>query len=84
MVKVAIIRVRINDDTKRKMEKLKHINWSEIIREAVIKVLEKEKNRNIAKAVLLNEKVRKKAPEGWNSVEALRYWREHRYGESDS
>ena len=78
---MTIVSVRVDDELKRRMDRLKHINWSEVIRRAIIKTLEEEEGRNLARAVLLNEKVRKKAPEGWSSVEVIRYWREHRYGE---
>jgi len=77
---MAIISVRVSDEIKKRMDRLKHINWSEVIRRAIIKTLEEEEGRNLARAVLLNEKVRKKAPKGWSSVETIRYWREHRYG----
>jgi len=77
-----VISVRVSDDIKRRMERFKHINWSEVIRRAIVKVLEEEERRNLAKAVLLNERIRKKAPKGWSSVEVIRYWREHRYGKS--
>ncbi len=76
-----VISVRVEEDVKRQMEKLKHINWSEVIRSAVLRVIEEEKGRNLAKAVLLNEKIRKTAPKGWNSTDLIRHWRESRYGE---
>ncbi len=76
---MGIISVRVSEDVKRRMERLKHINWSQVVREAIMRVLEEEEGRNLARAVLLNEKVRKKAPAGWNSTEVIRYWREHRY-----
>jgi len=79
---MAIISVRVSEDIKKRMDKLRHINWSEVIRRAIIKVLEEEEGRNLARAVLLNEKIRKKAPEGWDSVEVIRFWRERRYGKS--
>lgn len=79
---LAVISVRVSEEVKRRMERLKHINWSEVVRKAIMKVLEEEEGRSLAKAVLLNEKVRKKAPEGWDSTEVIRYWREHRYGEA--
>ena len=79
---MAIISVRVSDEIKKRMDRLRHINWSEVIRRAIVKTLEEEEGRNLAKAVLLNEKIRKRAPEGWSSVEAIRYWREHRYGAS--
>jgi len=79
---MVVISVRVNEEIKKRMEKLKHINWSEVIRKAIIEVLEEEEGRNLARAVLLNEKIRKKAPKGWNSTEVIRFWREHRYGKT--
>ena len=81
---MAIISVRIDDKLKKEMDKLKHINWSEVIRQAIMAKLRDETNRNLAKAVLLTERVRKKAPEGWDTTEIIRHWREHRFGESGS
>lgn len=77
---MAVISVRVSDEMKKRMEKLRHVNWSEVLRQAIVRVLEEEEGRNLALALLLNEKVRKKAPEGWDSTEFIRRWREHRYG----
>lgn len=76
---MAVISVRVDPETKRKMEAYKHINWSEVVREAIRERLRAEE-RSLVRAVLLNEKLRRKAPKGWSSVEVVRYWREHRYG----
>ena len=65
---MAIISVRVSEEIKKRMEKLKHINWSEVIRKAIIEVLEEEEGRNLARAVLLNEKIRKRAPKGWSKL----------------
>ena len=50
------------------MKRLKHVNWSEVIRESIRKKIEEENGRNIAEAALLNEKLRKPAPKGWDSL----------------
>ncbi len=57
------------------MERFKHINWSEVARQAIIRVLGQEENRNIAKAVLLNERSIIIPDEGYESIEAIREWR---------
>jgi len=75
-----VVSVRVSEEIKRRMDRLKHINWSEVIRRAIIKVLEEEEGRNLAKALLINERIRKKAPKGWDSTELIRFWRDHRYG----
>ncbi|MEM2995376.1 MAG: hypothetical protein QXI91_05110 [Candidatus Bathyarchaeia archaeon] len=67
--------VKVDEELKERMKKLRHINWSEVIRESIRKKIEEENGRNIAEAVLLNEKLRKAAPEGWDSAKVIREWR---------
>ncbi len=72
------ISVRIDPELKKKMDSLKHLNWSEVIRKAIKSEIQNETEMNKAKAVLLNEKIRKVAPEHFNSVEIIRKFREER------
>ena len=76
------ISVRVPDEIKKKMKKLSHINWSEELRETILKIIYQEENKNIAKALLANEELRKDAPSKWDSTELIRYWRDNRYGYS--
>ncbi len=73
------ISVRIDPELKKKMDSLKHLNWSEIIRKAIKSKIQDETEINKAKAVLLNEKIRKIAPKDFNSVDIIRKFREERY-----
>jgi len=73
------ISVRIDPELKKKMDSLKHLNWSEIIRKAIKSEIQNENEINKAKAVLLNEKIRKKAPENFNSLDIIRRFREERH-----
>lgn len=73
---MVMISVRIDDDLKRRMAKLKHINWSEVIRQSILDVLSSEDARNLAKAVLLNERNLVKPDEGFRAVDVIRGWRE--------
>lgn len=73
------ISVRIDPKLKKKMDSLKHLNWSEIIRKAIKAEIQNETERNKAKAVLLNEKIRKIAPENFNSVDIIRKFRKERH-----
>ena len=79
---MANISVRIDSDLKKKMDSLKHLNWSEIIRRAIKQEIQNETKNNKAKAVLLNERVRKIAPENFNSVDIIRKFREERHRSS--
>lgn len=73
------ISVRIDPELKEKMDSLKHLNWSEVIRKAIKSKIQKETEINKAKAVLLNEKIRKIAPKNFNSVDIIRKFREERH-----
>ncbi|MHA1988348.1 MAG: hypothetical protein ACW98D_17070 [Promethearchaeota archaeon] len=72
------ISVRIDPELKEKMDSLRHLNWSEIIRKAIRLEIQNQTEINKAKAVLLNEKIRKIAPENFNSVDIIRKFREER------
>ena len=64
------------------MKRIRGTNWSAILREAIAAKLKEEEGKNLARAVVLNEALRRKSKKGWNSVEVIRYWREKRYGKS--
>jgi len=73
---MAVISFRVSEDVKRRMDRLRHINWSEVLRQAILERLEVEESRNLARAVLLNERNVIVPEEGWSSVEEIRKWRE--------
>ncbi len=72
---MSTITVRIDPEIKRRMRKFSYINWSEVVRRAIIKKLREEEERNLAEALLINERLRRKAPEGWDSTEVIKRWR---------
>ena len=72
------ISVRVDKALKKEMERLKEVNWSEIIREAIRARIDQEHQRNLAKAVLINEQIRKSAPQNYDSTTIIREWRETR------
>ncbi len=73
------ISVRIDPELKERMDKFKDLNWSAVIRDAIKKKIETETERNLAKAVLINERIIKKAPKDFNSSDIIRRFREERY-----
>ncbi|MFX1286597.1 MAG: hypothetical protein ACFFB5_23370 [Promethearchaeota archaeon] len=75
---MANISVRVDARMKKEMERLKQVNWSEVIRVAIKERLDQEKQKNLAKAVLINEKIRRKAPSGYDSTKIIREWRDRR------
>ena len=75
---MSTITVRVPREIRELMKKYRNVNWSEVVREAILKKIREESERNLAEAVLLNEKLRRKAPEGWDSVKVIRDWRRKR------
>jgi len=62
---------------KKEMDE-RDLNWSAIVRAAIRRELDNEPRKNVVEALLLNEKLRRKAPEGWDSAEEIRRWRNRR------
>ncbi len=77
-----VISVRIDDELKKKMDKYKYINWSEIIRKEIVKIIERLESRNLAEALLINEKLKRKSTT--DTTKIIREWRERRYREGGS
>jgi len=62
---------------KQEMERV-DVNWSAVVREAIRRKLEWEHEKDTVEAVLINEKLKRKAPEGWDSTKVIRAWRSRR------
>ena len=75
---MSTVTVRVPREIRELMKKYRNVNWSEVVRTAILKKIREESERNLAEAVLLNEKLRRKAPEGWDSVKVIRDWRRMR------
>ena len=73
---MAIVTVRVDEETRRRMKRKRGTNWNATLGEAIAAKLKEEEGKNLARAVVLNEALRRKAKKGWNSVEVIRYWRE--------
>jgi len=84
MVNMGVISVRIDEQIRRKMRLLSHLNWSEVIRQAIIQKIKEEENRKrrldpkmLKEAAEITDKIRKPSP-SWSSTEEIRKWRELR------
>ncbi len=75
--KMARTSISLPESLKRQMDAA-GVNWSAYLREVILQRVKQEDERNIAEAVLLNEKLRRKAPKGWDSTRVIRYWRNRR------
>jgi len=79
-----VVSFRIDEKMKRKMDELKHVNWSEIVRRAIAETISREEIQTRRKdqdkmrmAALMAEELSRRIP-GWSSVEEIRRWRESR------
>ncbi len=77
-----VVSFRIDRELKRKMDQLKHINWSEVVRRAIAETIRREEERRrskdltkVRKAALRSEIISREV-KGWSSVEEIRKWRE--------
>jgi Arc/MetJ-type ribon-helix-helix transcriptional regulator len=57
------------------------VNWSDFIRNAIRRKVEEERRRNLAKAVLINERHRRTSRGEAKAEEIIRKFREERYAE---
>ena len=80
-----VVSVRVNEETKAKMDALRDISWSEIIRRAIEGRIETEerlrKQIDGARALRASEdmeRLRAKTSGRWSGVEEIRRWREAR------
>jgi hypothetical protein len=75
-----VVTVRVDEDTKRKMEELREINWSEVTRAAIeekIREVELWKpidNEVLRKASQTTDALRRRV-EGWDSAAEIKRWR---------
>lgn len=84
---MAVITVRVDEELKAKMEKYKHVNWSEVVRRALAeRVMAEEElmaKRNVNADLLLRavsdqDRLRAKTTGRWSGAEEIRKWRELR------
>lgn len=85
------ISVRVDEETKEQMDEYETVNWSAALREKIDDVLTEEQNPNLARAVMLNERVYRATKDRMNEeevapenvrtgAEIVREWRDRRYG----
>jgi len=78
---MTVITVRVDEETKRRMDSI-DVNWSEVIRHAIRRRIEEEKRKNLAKAVLINEEVRKASRGEMKAEDIIRRFRDERRGKN--
>lgn len=69
------ITVRVSEEVKQKMNQLRGVNWSEVIRRAIEEEIRKARMREASRRIdILREKSKMK----WDSTKVIRQWRERR------
>jgi len=83
-MEMSVISVRLDEETRRKMKSLSHLNWSEVIRQAIAHKIKEEESKKrtldpktLREAAEITDKIRRPSP-GWSSTEEIRKWRESR------
>jgi len=86
---LALVTIRVPERLRKEMRKLKSVNWSALIRDAIETRLELERQRtgkdrerireaNMQADAVYGEMRRKYGHVQFNSAETIRYWREMR------
>ena len=72
---MASITVRISEQLKKEMDKIKDVNWSEVLRHAIEQELKKARMQQASRKI---DALREKSTIEWDSVKVIREWREKR------
>jgi len=81
---VEVVSVKVDKRVKERMRRLANVNWSEIIRQALVaKIAEEEAKartvdtKSLLEAASLTDGIRRTS-RSWSSTEEIRRWREAR------
>jgi len=69
--------ITLPESLKLRMDQTR-VNWSQEIREMISERVEEGGEPDMAEAVILNERVKRTAPKGWNSSDVIKKWRRNR------
>ena len=82
-IMVEVVSARVDEDTRRRMKRLRHVNWSEVVRTAIKEKIREEESRRevdpfeVEEALKLMDSVRRPRP-GFDGTEEIRKWRDLR------
>jgi transcriptional regulator of met regulon len=80
---VEIVSARVDEETRTRMRRLRHVNWSEVMREAILERIRLEsrvRERNtsdIHEALRLMDSIRRPRS-GFDGTEEVRKWRDQK------
>jgi predicted transcriptional regulator len=80
-----VVSFKVEDDTKKRMDSIRDINWSEVLRRSVDRRLEAEEaltkgidRKRALKAAMGMDRLRKATSGRWSGSEEIRKWRQRR------
>jgi len=78
------VTIRLDEQLKRRMERLSHVNWNEVIRAAISTKIREEEQRerrvdpeSLLRAKSATDRIRRATPR-WSSTEEIRKQRDQR------
>lgn len=74
---MTVVSVRVDDETKKKMDELRHVNWSGYIRQSIVLKIREEEVR---KACEVMDSLAAKTSGKWSGTEEIRKWRDSLHG----
>jgi len=84
---MSVVTVRVDDELKKRMDRLSHVNWSEVVRRAIAERIALEETlassriidvRRLEEAIRDQDRLRSKTTGKWSGTEEIRKWRELR------
>lgn len=84
---MSVVTVRVDDELKKRMDRLRHVNWSEVVRRAIAERIALEETlassriidvRRLEEAIRDQDRLRSKTTGKWSGTEEIRKWRELR------
>jgi len=76
--------ITVETDEETKMTDDTGINWSELVRNAIRNRIVEERKKSLEKAVLINERIRRKRAGEARAEEIIRRFRDGRYSQPSS
>jgi len=76
--------ITVETDEETKMTDNTGINWSEFVRNAIRNRIVEERKKSLKKAVLINERIRRKRAGEARAEEIIRRFRNGRYSQQSS
>jgi len=84
---MSVVTVRVNSELKKRMDRLRHVNWSEVVRRAIAERIALEETlassrvidtKRLEEAIRDQDRLRLKTTGKWSGAEEIRKWRDLR------